>query len=177
MAKTSKKKTLVGNLISLKYTDRPSEIYGIVLRYEDEFTLMRSNPDAYILDGYCILRHKNIQGYRYDVKEKRKEKVLKLKGIYDSVQPAIPLDNLENILRFLSEQYGLFLFHTKSETSCYVGKLISIDSRSLVINLMDTDARWIGKATFRPGDVRVIEFDTDYLKSLQLLANSRKRNK
>lgn len=177
MAKTRKKKSLVGNLISLKYKDRASEIYGIVLRYEDDFTLMRNNSDEYILDGYCILRHKNLKGYRYDADEKRKEKVMKLKGIFDDAQLPVPLDNLANILNFINEKYGLFLFYTKSETACYVGKLISIDSRSLVINFMDTDARWIRKVSFRPGDVRVIEFDTDYLKSLQLLANSRKKSR
>lgn len=48
-------------------------------------------------------------------------------------------------------------------------KLKSIDEKSLVIDDLTTKGKWDGQMTFKTKDIRVIEFDTDYINSLKLL--------
>lgn len=57
----------------------------------------------------------------------------------------------------------------KSEKACYPGKFISLEKSKLTINFLDPEAKWTGLMTFRQGDIRTIEYDTDYLNSLKLL--------
>lgn len=169
-----KKKAFIGQLLSVHFSDRKEPISGIVLDYTDEWTWMRYNPVDYVVDGYILFRHKNILHYIRDEKERFTEKIIKLKK-QDTSTEKIPLESLETILRYLTDTHGIFQFYTKSEKACYLGRLQSIDSKNLQIEFLDPRAKWTGKMTFRPGDVRVIHFDTDYINSLKLLAASRKR--
>src|SRR6185436_4537039 len=151
-------KKLTGQLISIKFTDRKEPIYGFVIDYNEDWTLMKYNPVDYIIDGYIILRHKNIEGYRQK------------QGLNGSEK--IPIDNLQTILSFLTKKFGVFQFYTKSETACYLGRLKSLDSKLLVIDFLDTDGKWNGQMKFRPNDIRTIEFKTDYINSLKLIADT-----
>ncbi len=170
-----KKKSYVGRLISLKYRDRKTPIYGFVVDYNDDWTLMKYNPGDYVIDGYTILRHKNLEGSHVSAEERFREKVIKLKGLDRGKQPRVPLNDLGTILKYLTDKYGLFLIYTKSETACYVGRLKSIDEKKLVIDYMDPKGKWDGVITFKPDAIRVIEFYTDYLNSLKLVAGHKKR--
>ncbi len=169
-----KKKQYVGRLISIKYTDRKTPIAGYVVDYNAEWTLMKSNPVDYVIDGSVILKHKNVEGFRSSADEKFREKVIELKGIKLKKTDLVPLADLGSILGHLTKKYGLFLLYTKSETACYVGRLDSIDRKKLVIESLNTKGRWEGRMKFRPNDIRVIEFDTDYLNSLKLISDSRR---
>lgn len=169
-----KKKKHVEQLISVKFTDRKEAIYGYVVDYNNDWTLMKYNPVDYIIDGYIIFAHKNIEGFRRDINEKWREKVIKLKGLELSEKDIIPLTNLEAILRCLTDNFGVFQLYTKSEKACYLGRLKSIDAKQLVIDYLNTKGKWAGQAKFRPNDIRVIEFDTDYINSLKLVLKSKK---
>ena len=84
----------------------------------------------------------------------------------------IPLSNLEEILTYLTNKYGVFQFYTKSVKVTYLGRLIEYDSKRFTIDFLDTTGRWSGQMKFRPGDIRTIEFDTDYINSLKLVLDS-----
>lgn len=167
-----KKKRYVGRLVSVKFIDRKRPIEGLVVDYNDDWTLMKYNPVDYVIDGRVIFRHKNIKGYRVSAEEKFREKVILLKGIAVKKTDLVSLADLESILRYLTDKYGLFQLYTKSETVCYVGRLKSIDEKQLVIAYITPKGKWDGTMTFKPSDIRVIEFDTDYLNSLKLVAKS-----
>ncbi len=72
-------KKYIGQLISIKYTDRPTPFYGFILDYNDDWTLMKSNPVTFVLTVMYVLRHKNIEGSKRDESVRFKEKVIKLK--------------------------------------------------------------------------------------------------
>ena len=91
-------KKYIGQLISIKYTDRPTPIFGFVIDYNDDWTLMKYNPVDYIIDGFIIVRHKNIEGFRRSTIEKFKEKVITLKRQHLSDIKNFPLTNLETML-------------------------------------------------------------------------------
>jgi hypothetical protein len=171
------KKKYLRQLLSIKFTDRPTPIYGFILDYNNDWTLMKHNPFDYVIDGFIILRHKNIQGFRRDKEEKFKEKIINLKGYNPSTEEVIPLNSLETILSFLTNNFGAFQLETKSENACYIGNLKTIDNKNLIINSFNINAKWSGQVKLRVNDVRTIQFDNDYINSLRLLSTAGKQAK
>jgi hypothetical protein len=169
-----KSKKYIGQIVSVKFSDRKVPICGLVVDYNDNWTLMKYNPVDYVIDGYIIFRNKNIEGFRRDSQEKFIERIIKLKGITVVTEDIIPISDLYTILTNLTEKFGLFQLYTKSETACYLGKLKTINTKQLIIDYINTDGKWTGQMKFRPGDIRVIEFDTDYINSLKLVSADRK---
>lgn len=167
----------IGRLISVKFTDRKIPIYGYVIDYNDDWTLMKYNPVDYIIDGYIIIRHKNIEGFHRDTGEKWREKVINLKGLQPTNKDIIPLTNLETILKYLTDNFDVFQVYTKSESICYLGRLKSIDKKDLILDNLNPKGKWDGQIDFRTGDIRVIEFDTDYINSLKLVSTSKQTKK
>ena len=161
-------------MVSVKFTDRKTPIYGYVVDYNDDWTLMKHNSGDYIIDGYIIFRHKNIEGFRRDTDEKWREKVINLKGLQTTDKEIIPLTDLETILKYLTDNFGVFQVETKSETACYLGRLKFIDKKELVIDYLNPKGKWDGQMKFRTSDIRVIEFDTDYINSLKLVSTVNK---
>lgn len=172
-----KKKKHIGQLVSVHFTDRKTPIDGYVVDYTDDWTLMKFNPVDYIIDGYIIFRNQNMEGLRRDSDEKWREKVINLKGLQPTEKEIIPLTDLETILKYLTNHFGVFQVYTKSESTCYLGRLKSIDKKELVMDNLNPKGKWEGQMKFRTGDIRVIEFDTDYINSLKLIATTKKTKK
>ncbi|MCH5598626.1 hypothetical protein [Niabella ginsengisoli] len=172
-----KKKKYIGQLVSVKFKDRKTPIYGYVVDYNDDWTLMKYNPVDYIIDGYVIFRHNNIEGFSRNSDEKWKEKVINLKGLQPTDKDIIPLSNLGVILKYLTDNFGIFQVYTKSETSCYLGQLKSIDKRELILDNLQPNGKWKGEIKFRTDNIRIIEFDTDYINSLKLISTAKKTKK
>lgn len=169
-----KGKKYIGKLVSIKYTDRPNPFFGIVVDYTPDWTLMKLNPCDYCIDGYVILKHKNIEGFNRDQNVRFKEKVIKLKGEDLPVVKNFPLVDLETILSYITKKYGVFAFYLKSEKACYLGNLRSFTKNKLTINYVNPKGIWTKQIHFRPGDIRTIEFDTDYINSLKLVSKRKK---
>jgi hypothetical protein len=55
-------KKRIGQLIKLKLKDM-KPIDGIMLDYNDDWTLMQSNSVDYVTDGYFVVRNKNIKEF------------------------------------------------------------------------------------------------------------------
>ena len=169
-----KKKKYIGKLISIKFTDRKTLIYGYVVDYNADWTLIKNNPVDYIIDGYIIFRHKNIEGFRRETEEKWREKVINLKGFEPSDKDIMPLNDLETILKYLTDNFDVFQVYTKSETACYLGRLKSIDNKELIMDNLNPKGKWDGQMKFRTNEIRVIEFDTDYINSLKLVSTTKR---
>lgn len=162
------KKKHIGNIVTIGFTDKEETLEGLIINYNEDWTLMRPVFFDYMLDGYLIFKHQNLKGYKTE-DNKFREKVVNLKAQKSNEGDTTPITDLKTILNFLTKKYGLFLFHLKSETSCYVGKVKSLTSSYLTIDYMNTKGQWKGQMKFRPGNIRIIEFDTDYLNSLQMI--------
>jgi hypothetical protein len=167
------RKKHIGQLVSIKYSDRPTPISGFVIDYDHDWTLLKYNPFDYIIDGYIILRHKNIEGFQRTANEKFREKVIMLKKQHLPDFSDFPLTDLETILSSLTKKYGIFQFDLKTEKACYLGKLKSFTKSKLTIDYLNPRGLWTKQMHFRPNDVRTIEFDTDYINSLKLISTKR----
>ncbi|MBY0536626.1 MAG: hypothetical protein K2P88_12320 [Chitinophagaceae bacterium] len=165
----------IGKLITVEYTDRPTPIRGFLIDFSENWILLKFNVHDYVMDGYIILRIKNIKEYRRGDKELFAEKAIKLKKQHISNLVDFPLSDLGSILSYLTKNYGIFQFELKSEKACYLGKLHSISSAKLTIDYINPKAIWTRQMDFRPNDIRTIEFETDYVNTLKLVAKYSKK--
>lgn len=155
-------------LISIEFSDRKNIISGFLLDYSEDWILLKTNPADYIIDGYTIVRNKNIDEIYQDEEEEFAEAVISLKGITPTYEEKIPLDNVQEIFRYLNSKYEMFAFAQKSKKAIYPGRLINIDDKKIRIEWIDTRAAWVGERKFKVNKIRTIEFDNDYLNSLKL---------
>lgn len=158
----------IGQVVTLNFKDMES-ILGLILDFNDEWILMRNIPVDYVVDGYFLVRNKNIKSIVRGDDEKWREKIVKIKT--KRIKPIIiPIDNLEIILKTLTKKYKVFTLYTKEEGICWLGRLKNIDDKILTISDLTPKAKWDGEMEFNPNKIRCIEFDTDYINSLKLLA-------
>ncbi|MCV9933713.1 hypothetical protein OIU80_15625 [Flavobacterium sp. LS1R47] len=158
-------------LISIEFEDRKEIFTGFLIDYTDDWILIKNNPVDFIIDGYVILKNKNIKSITRDSDNAFTESVIRLKGLKTNSDEIIPLRDLSSILTFITNKYEIFQIAKKSEKAVYLGKLIKLDEEELVIDFLETRGKFGGELSFNPNKIRVIEFDTDYINSLKLLVN------
>ena len=157
-------------LVSIEFLDKKEIYTGFLIDYSDDWILLRNNPVDFIIDGFVILKNKNIERMYRDSNHEFTEKVIRLKGLKTNAKDIIPIKDLTSIVNFLDKKYGIFQIAKKSATSAYLGKLIKLNDEELIIDFLDTKGQFGGELSFNPEKIRVIEFDTDYINSLKLVA-------
>ena len=162
-------------LIAIEFEDRKEIFTGFLIDYTDDWILIKNNPVDFIIDGYVILKNKNIKSITRDSDNAFTESVIRLKGLKTNSDEIIPLRDLSSILTFITNKYEIFQIAKKSEKAVYLGKLIQLDDEELVIDFLETRGKFGGELSFNPNKIRVIEFDTDYINSLKLLVNEGKK--
>lgn len=156
-------------LISIEFEDKKEIFTGFLIDWTEDWILIKNNPFDFIIDGYTILRNKNVKSIIQDKDHEFTEKVIKLKGLKTSAEDIIPILDLQSILHFLDKKYGIFQLAKKSDKAVYLGKLIEYNDDDLVIDFLGTEGEFEGEMAFDPEKIRVIEFDTDYINSLKLV--------
>jgi len=157
-------------LVSIEFLDKKEVYTGFLIDYSDDWILLKNNPVDFIIDGFVILKNKNIERIYRDQDHEFTEKVIRLKGLKTNAKDIIPIKDLASIISFVDKKYGVFQIAKKSATSAYLGKLIQLNDQELVIDFLDTKGQFGGELSFNPEKIRVIEFDTDYINSLKLVA-------
>ena len=161
-------KKYLNKLVSINFKDK-KPVAGIILDFNDEWILMKYNVVDYIIDGYTIVKNKNIKKIEYGEREKWTEKILILKKYKTASKAKISLTNLEIILNSLTKNYGVFTLYTKEEGVCWLGRLNSFNDKKFTIDDLTPRGKWEGQLSFRESEIRTIEFDTDYINSLKLV--------
>lgn len=162
-------------LISIEFEDKKETFTGFLIDWTEDWILIKNNPFDFIIDGYTILRNKNVKSIIQDKDHEFTEKVIKLKGLKTSAEDIIPLQDLQSIIHFLDKKYGVFQLAKKSDKAVYLGKLIECNDDELVIDFLGTEGEFEGEMEFNPEKIRVIEFDTDYINSLKLVLADRNK--
>ncbi len=162
-------KKYLGQLISIEFDDLKEIFSGFLIDYSEEWILLRKNPVDFILDGFILLKHKKIKNIHRDEEHEFTEKVIRLKGEKTTTDKIIPIQDLASIVAFLDENYGVFQIAKKPTLSAYLGKLIALSKDELILDFLDTQGEFGGELSFKPEKIRTIEFDTDYIKAIQLV--------
>ncbi|WP_412464382.1 hypothetical protein [Flavobacterium mekongense] len=162
----------LNKLITIEFSDRKSTERGFLIDFSGDWILLKSNPVDFIIDGYTIIRNKNIEAIYHEEKEKFTEKVLRLKKLEPNQTEKIPLENIVEIFKHINEKFGIFQFYKKSDKAIYPGRLREINSKEITIDWIDLEGNWTEERSFKLDKIRVIEFENDYIKSLKLVADS-----
>jgi hypothetical protein len=160
-------KKLTGKYYTFKFVGRKYDISGVVLDYNDDWTLIR-NCTEYSPDGFTIFKNEKVD-YYYGAKEKMATKILKLKKYSFRNDPKIALASLDEMLDSIDKKYRLIQLDTrKGDTSDVVKYLTKIGSFYLFDELTTT-AKWRYKLRLPEKECRFISFDNSYLNSLKLV--------
>lgn len=162
-------------LISIEFDDKKDIFSGFLIDWTEDWILLKNNPVDFIIDGYTILKNKNVKSIIQDKDHEFTERVIKLKGLKTSAEEIIPLKDLFSIINFIADKHEIFQIAKKSEKAVYLGKLIEINEDELVIDFLGTEGEFEGEMSFKLNKIRVIEFDTDYINSLKLIVNQEKK--
>ena len=161
-------KDLKFKLISFKYRERKDPICGFLIDFNENWTLIKNNPVDYIIDGYSILKTHNILKYKRDEFELFREKILIAKGLKPVANDKIPINDIYQTLKLISDKYGAFKIELKDDTICYIGRLVKIGKGQIIIQEIDSKAKWVEDERYKLNSIRIIDFDTDYNNSLIL---------
>ncbi len=165
-------KAYLNKLVTLEFSDIKDSYSGFLLDFNEDWILLRNNPVDYVIDGFVILRNKNIERIIYDENSQFNEKVIRFKKIKLTNDSIIPLSSLENILSYLTNKYGIFQVATKRSNAVYLGRLSEINENEFFIDFLNTKGLFDGEISFKIKKIRVIEFETDYINSLKIYSDS-----
>lgn len=157
----------IGKFLTFEFIGRKQNISGVVIDYNDTYTLVKNCFD-YQFDGYTIFKNDRVE-YMYGESEKRATKILKLKGYKFGKEPKIPIDNLDNILSFITNKFLLIQLDTRKGDACDVVRYLRQEKSTYIFDELTTAAKWRNKLELREKDCRFISFDNDYLNSLKLI--------
>jgi len=159
-------KDLKGKLVSFKYRDRKNIISGYLIDYNNDWTLIKYNPVDYVIDGYLILKSNKILKYKRDDYEEFREKVLIAKNLIPTENDIFPITDISETLQLISDRFGAFKIEKKDETVCFIGRFLKMTKENLIIQEIDTKAKWVETEKHKLKSIRTIEFDSDYINSL-----------
>lgn len=165
-------KEYLNKLVTLEFSDIKNSFSGFLLDFNEDWILLRNNPVDYIIDGFVILKNKNLETLNYNENNQFHEKVIRLKELKLTNETIIPLTNLEVILSFLTKEFGVFQLATKRSNAVYLGRLIEYNNDSFFIEFINTKGVFDSEISFKNKKIRVIEFDTDYINSLKKYSES-----
>ena len=165
----------VRQLITIEFDDKKEIFSGFLIDWTEDWILLKNNPVDFIIDGYTILKNKNVKAIIQDKDHEFTDRVIKLKGLKTSAAEIIPLKDVSTIIHFLASRYEIFQIATKSDKAVYLGNLLELNEEELIIDFLGTEGKFEGEMSFKPNKIRVIEFDTDYINSLKLIVNEDKK--
>jgi len=166
----------IGQFFSFKFEFASGTIIysGYLIDFNEEWILIKHNPYDYLVDGYVLLRNKYITEFKRGNEERFKEKIFDLKGQKPKSKEKIPLKDTATILYYLSDKFGVFLFTQRTNLACWLGRVNKIKGTELKIDYLNPKGIWSSTMpTYKLGNIRTIEFDTDYVNSLKLIAKKR----
>ena len=162
-------------LISIVFEDKKDIFTGFLIDWTDDWILLKNNPVDFIIDEYTILKNKNVKSIIQDEDYEFTERIIKLKGLKTSADEIIPLSDLPSIINFLAIKYEIFQIAKRSDKAVYLGKLIELNEKELLLDFLGTEGEFDGEMRFKLNKIRVIEFDTDYINSLKLIIHDEKK--
>ena len=158
---------LIGKYVTFKFAGRKYDISGVVLDYNDDWTLIRACTD-YRPDGFTIFKNEKVE-YYFGEKERMATKILKLKEYSYLNDPKIALNSLAEMLSAIDKKHALIQLDTRKGDASDVVKYLGEEDSFFLFDELTTTAKWRYKLRLPEKECRFISFDNDYLNSLKLV--------
>ena len=161
------KKSQIGKFYQFKFPGRKEEVYGIVINFNSEWTLIKRAYD-YSTDGFFLFKNDKVEVLKGE-HEKFADKVFKLMKYSTLKESKIPMDSLDTILTYISKRYKLIGIDTKDGRGFDVVKYIGLKDGLYHCHELTRMAKWRYKLQLPEKEIRYIGFDSDYLNALKLV--------
>jgi hypothetical protein len=138
-----------------------NKLVGFVLQFTDELTLLQPvDFDRMELNGYSVIRNKDVQGWRPVGPETCTGRVLKLKGIGPEPLEGLDLSSWRELLTSAGDLFPLLTLHREklNPRVCYVGRVSSMTEKVVALKEIDPDARWRETKRYRFRDLTKVDF-------------------
>lgn len=127
--------------------------------------LLNLNTDNLEFDGYTVLRGWDFEQYRaWDEAEVKTVKNNNPNELINSIN----LDHFSNFQTTLENLKGelVAMFLYGDTETYYVGKVVDVSNKDLLLLMIDEDSNWLDLETFNLKEVSSIGFGTKYEKGL-----------
>ena len=158
--------------LSFDIKSRKTKVHGLIINSSAAWTLAFNNVVDYVCDGFLLIHNPSVKKYNYDNENKWTEKIILLKT-KKSKTPKVKLDDNTSVFSSLQSLKEVISISNKKGDISWVGKIIDISYDSITIRTLTTRAKWAEKKSVLFKEMSVIEFDTDYINSLLLLADKK----
>jgi hypothetical protein len=156
-----------------KKIDRLS-LYGFVLAANQEHTLLAPAND-FVPNGFCVIRNRDVSKHIvYDDPDCFSSRALQLLGVSAPPAPDIDIASFTSVAQSAVLRFPLIVVHSERRRpgEVWVGKYRGHTKKRLVLDSIDTSARWDGTDAVRLRDVTMIGFGET---ALWLVAQERER--
>ena len=149
-------------------------IAGFINCYSESLiTLQRLDWSTFGLDGYTVLRIRDIQSQRFFSRDsfwaKRAIKKLKIKP---KMLPNISVQTWAEAVDVGVKYFPLITLRCEIHypDECYIGYPLEVTARKIVIDNLDTRAKWTGPRNFKLSQITRIDFGSGYEMALASVA-------
>lgn len=164
------KKKDIGKHISLDIKSRNNLVEGLVLDKSDSWILLINNVVDYVCDGFLLVNCLFVKNQKSDADNKWTEKIILLKN-KNIKPPKIKLADTKSVFNSLKSLNKVIAISNKKGDITWVGKILDVLDESVTIKTLTPKAKWADNKIVLFKDLTVIDFDTDYINSLLLLAD------
>lgn len=143
-------------------------LVGFALRYSDDLLLVQHVSDRYDLDGYFVIRRRDVLSAEPDPRAEFSKALLTLKGI-TAADLSAPIGSLAEVCAWLRKSDETCLVELTAESdTCYVGYVRSVSAEGFELLHLSTRAERQETEFFSFADVDCIGFGGEYERSLML---------
>jgi len=155
-----------------------NKLVGFVLQLTDALTLVQPvDFNRMELNGYSVIRNKDVHRWRPVGPETCTGRVLKLKGICPEPLKGLDLSSWRELLASAASLFPLLTLHREklNPRVCYVGRVSSMTEKVVALKKIDPDARWGDTKRYRFRDLTKVDFGGGYEQALALVAADNRR--
>ncbi len=144
----------------------------LVERTRDLLLLHVVNADVVCLNGYCVIRRRDVRRLKVQRKDSFLIRALALKSLAPAKPSGISITSWLDLLESLNETFPLFTIHQEWLDSdvCFVGRLAARSDTTFGLKEVDPDARWSRSRSYKFADLTKVDFGGGYEESLAHLA-------
>lgn len=154
------------------------QIAGFVVGFSDSLILLhRLDWNTFTLDGYTILRNKDVKRQRaFNRSSYWPNKAIKKFKLRPKALPDFPLSNMTEAISGISKLFPII--HVECEIAypdeCQIGVPLEITKKFLVLDTLSFYSEWTGPWSIKLDQITRIDFGGGYERALAVTAPKRK---
>jgi hypothetical protein len=165
-----KNKKNINSYIEFKIKNQTDTVKGFLLDYSEEWTLLYNNPVDYVIDGYLLIKNNQITNHLIHPSTDLKSTIFRKKQEMMNKPKKLKIENSTELFQNLFEKEIVLSISNFKKNFYLIGRIKSRTDTKLDFEQINPKAKWRGEKKINIDEISLIEFDTDYINSLLLVA-------